>query len=223
MGEERGFNVGVGGVDGSEKLVGLRFGNHGGLESADGDGARRGDGAEARQTFGVKEGAALVWRAGEEHDELAKAGEGDVEPLAGCAAVGIWENGRAIENVGLLEIVGRHGDAPGGGAGVESGDLRGVAAEGEREGFGGGFASEIVFSGPEAAHEDEHVSAGESGFDGGDEVVAAVADDGFEGDGNAERVELLSEIERVGVLTVGGEHLGADGDDFAFHKEVVSD
>ena len=98
-------------------------------------------------------------------------------------------------------------------------DLHGVAAEGERESFGDSFASEIVFSGPETAHEDENVNAGESGFDGGDEIFAAVADDGFEGDGNAEGVELLSEIERVGVLAEGGEHLGADGDDFTFHKK----
>jgi hypothetical protein len=123
-------------------------------------------------------------RAGEEHDELAKAGESDVEPLAGRAAVGIGENGCAIENVGLLEIVLRHGDAPRGGASVEGGDLRGVAAEGERESFGDGFAGEIVFSGPEAAHEDENVGAGESGLDGADEIVAAIADDGFEGDGD---------------------------------------
>ncbi len=113
-----------------------------------------------------KSGRALVGRAGKEHDELAIAGEGGVEPLAGRAAVGIGENGCALEDVGLLEIVWRHGDAPGGGAGVEGGDLCGVAAEGERESFGDGFAGEVVFSGAEAAHEDENVDAAESGADG---------------------------------------------------------
>ena len=52
--------------------------------------------------------------------------------------------------------------------------------------------------------------------------LAAVADDGFEGDGDADLVELLSEIEGVGVLAEGGEHLGADGDDFGFHKAASS-
>jgi hypothetical protein len=40
---------------------------------------------------------------------------------------------------------------------VEGGDLLGVAAQGERERFGDGFAGEVVFSGAEAAHEDENV------------------------------------------------------------------
>jgi len=33
---------------------------------------------------------------------------------------------------------------------VESGDLLGIAAQGEREGFGNGFAGEVVFRGAEA-------------------------------------------------------------------------
>ena len=106
----------------------------------------------------------------------------------------------------------------GGGAGVEGGDQRGVAADCEREGFGDGFAGEVVFRGAEAAHEDEDVDAGEGGADGVDEVLAAVADDGLEGDGDADFVEFLGEIEGVGVLAEGGEHLGADGDDFGFHR-----
>ncbi len=114
-----------------------------------------------------------------------------------------------------------HGDAPGGGAGVEGGDLLGVAAEGEGERFGNGFAGEVVFSGAEAAHEDEDIDAAEGGADGVDEVFAAVADDGFEGDGNADFVELFSEIEGVSVLADRGEHLGADGDDFGFHEDSV--
>ena len=55
-------------------------------------------------------------------------------------------------------------------------------------------------------------------FDGADEILAAVADDGLEGDADAEAVELFREVEGVGVLAERGEHLGADGDDFGFHK-----
>jgi hypothetical protein len=57
--------------------------------------------------------------------------------------------------------------------------------------------------------------------DGVDEVFAAVAYDGLEADGNSDFVEFLSEIEGVRVLTGRGEHLGADGDDFGFHRETV--
>ena len=46
------------------------------------------------------------------------------------------------------------------------------------------------------------------------EVGEGVADDGLEGDGDAEGVELGGEEEGVGVLAEGGQHLGADGDDF---------
>src|SRR6202042_1177365 len=81
VGEECGFKICVRGIDGSEKLIGLRLGNHGGLECAHSDGARRDDIAEARQTFSVKERSALVRRAGEEHHELAEARECDVKPL----------------------------------------------------------------------------------------------------------------------------------------------
>ena len=35
---------------------------------------------------------------------------------------------------------------------------------------------------------------------------------------DADLVELFGEVEGVGVLAEGGEHLGADGDDFGFHK-----
>jgi hypothetical protein len=87
---------------------------------------------------------------------------------------------------------------------VEGGDERGVAAESERESFSDGFAGEVVFRGAEASHEDEDVNAAEGGADGADEVFAAVADDGFEGDGDADFVEFFSEIEGVGVLAEGG-------------------
>ena len=101
---------------------------------------------------------------------------------------------------------------------MESGYLGGVAAEGEREGLGDGFAGEVVLGGAQAAHQDQNIDAAESGADGVDEVFAAVADDGLEGYGDSQLVEFFRQIEGIGVLAEGGEHLGADGDDFGFHK-----
>jgi len=75
---------------------------------------------------------------------------------------------------------------------VEGGDLLGVAAQGEGKRFGDGFAGEVVFRGAEAAHDGDDVGAGEGGLDGGDDVFAAVADDGFEGDGDTDAVEFFS-------------------------------
>ncbi len=144
-----------------------------------------------------------------------------VEELAGGAAVGVVEDLGAFEHVGLLGVVGRHDDAAGGEALVEAGEEIGVAMEREAEGGGDGLAGEVVLGGAEAAGEEDDVGAVEGGAGGVGEVLEVVADDGFEGDGDAEVVETGGEVERVGVLPVGGEHLGAGGDDFSDHKLSV--
>ncbi len=144
-------------------------------------------------------------------------GDDGVEVLAGGAAVGVGEDGGAGEDVGLLGVVGRHDDLAGGVALVEVGDDGVVAVELEVEGCGDGFAGEVVFGGAEAAGEEDDVGAGDGDADGGGEVGEVVADDGFEGDGDAEVVESLGEVEGVGVLAEGRQHLGADGDDFSDH------
>ena len=134
--------------------------------------ARRHELAQARQALGVEERRHSCGRAGDEHDELAIACEGGVEPLAGRAAVGVGQDGCALEDVGLLEVVGGMVMRQVAARACERGDLRGVAAQRERERFGDGFAGEVVFSGAEAAHEDENVDAAERGADGVDEVLA---------------------------------------------------
>ncbi len=219
MGEDGGFDIGVGGVDGGEELVGLRLGNHGGAEGAAGDVARRGRSREAGQALSVEERLALVRRAGDEHDELAMALEGGVEPLAGSAAVGVGAGWlRPARTSACLRLFCGMGMRHWRRGRARAATCGRVAAELDGERFGDGFAGEVVFSGAQAAHEDENVDAGERGADGVDEILLAVADDGFEGDEDADLVELLSEVEGVGVLAEGGEHLGADGDDFGFHE-----
>ncbi len=108
-----------------------------------------------------------------------------------------------------------------GGAGVQRGHLCRVAAQRERKRFRRSFAGQVVFGRSQAAHEDQDVDAAQRRADGVDQILAPVADDGLECDGNAELVELLRDVERVGVLAKGGEHLGADGDDFAFHEKQL--
>jgi hypothetical protein len=53
-------------------------------------------------------------------------------------------------------------------------------------------------------------------------VLFAVADDGLEGDADADLVEFFGQVEGVGVLAKGGEELGADGDDFTVHGRSFS-
>ncbi len=88
-----------------------------------------------------------------------------------------------------------------------------VADERKVEGLGDALAGEVVFGGAEAAGEDDDVGAVEGDVHGRAEVVAVVADDAFEGTGDAEVVETSGEVEGVGVLAMRREHLGANGDD----------
>ena len=221
-GEDGGFDVGELGVDGSGAGVYLAFGDQRHAEDAAGEEAGRKDGGEARFDFGVEEGFEFAGGAGEEDGKLAVgfgvwALEDGVEPLAGGAAVGVGEEGGAVEDVGLADVVGRHGHVAGGEACLEGGEDVGVAVEGEVEDLGEALAGEVVFGGAEAAGEDDDVGAGEGDANGGGEVSAVVADDGLEGDGDAEVVEAGGEVEGVGVLAMRREHLGADGDDFCDH------
>jgi hypothetical protein len=96
--------------------------------------------------------------------------------------------------------------------------LAGVAAQSQRQGFGYGLAGEVVFRGAQPAHQHHDVRPAHRGADGPDQVLATVADDGLEMDGDAQLVQLLSQMEGVGVLAKRGQHLGTDGNDFRFHK-----
>ena len=118
-----------------------------------------------------------------------RAGNGGVEVLAGGAAVFVFEDRGAVEDVGLLGVVGRHDHLAGGEALVEGGEdcVVGVKVEVERGGYG--FAGEVVFGGAEAAGEDDDVGAGDCDAWRRGEVGEVVADDGFEGDLDAEVVE----------------------------------
>jgi len=147
--------------------------------------------------------------------------KGGIEPLARSGAVGILQNDGSFEHVGLLEIVGRHGDAPAGGAGMQRGDQRAIAAQLQVERFRDRLASQVVFRGAKATDDDEDVNASEGRADGVDDVFFTIANNGFEGDGDAEFVELFRQVERVGVLAGGREHFRADGDNFGFHGQVT--
>ena len=160
--------------------------------------------------------------AGKKDDDLANgfavwSRHRGVEVLAGRAAVFVVEDDCAVEDVGLLRVVGRHHHLARGEAFVESGEDGVVGVKADVECGGGGLAGEVVFGGAEAAGEDDDVGAGDGDEGGAGEMGEVVADDGLEGDLDAEVVEALGEVEGVGVLAEGREHLGASCDDFSDH------
>jgi hypothetical protein len=95
---------------------------------------------------------------------------------------------------------------------MEVGEEGGVAVDGYAKRLGDGLAGEVVFGGPETAHDGKNVGAAEGGADGADEILEAVADDGLEGHGDADLVEFFGEIERIRILPDGGKHFRTDGD-----------
>src|SRR6185312_2148351 len=144
-----------------------------------------------RAAFGVEERLELAGWAGEQDDDLAvrpalRAVDCRVEPLAGGAAGFVLEEDGAVDDVGLLLVVGRHGDAAGDEFLLQREEGCGVAMEGEAESGGDGFAGEVVLGGAEAAGEDDDVGAADGDGGGAAEVVEVVAHDGFERDGDAE-------------------------------------
>ncbi len=85
------------------------------------------------------------------------------------------------------------------------------------------LASEVVFSGAEASHEDDDVGARDGEFRGLLQVIEIVAHDGFEADIDAELVETLGEEKRIGVLAERGEQFRTDGDDLGVHDKSLND
>jgi len=212
-GKDGGFDVGELLVDGSGASVDLALWNEGHAEDAASEMVLGESCGEALLAGVVEERLELFGWSRKQDDELAKTFEGGVEPLAWGAAVGVGEEGGTGEDVGLAGVVGRHGHVAGGEAVVERLEESFVAVELEVESLGEALAGEVVFGGAEAAGEKDDVGAVEGDADRGGEVLAVVADDGLEGDGNAEVVETGGEVEGVGVLTVRGQHLGTNGDD----------
>jgi len=179
-------------------------------------------GGEAWLHFVVEEGLEFLGWAGKEDDDLpngfAVGVEHDrIDVLCGSAAVLVFEDGSAVEDFGLLGVVGRHDHLAGCETFVERGENGVVGVEADAKRGGDGVAGEVVLGGAEAAGEDDNIGAGEGDESGAGKVREIVADDGFEGDLDAEVVEAVGEVERVGVLTEGCEHLGAGGDDFSDH------
>ena len=150
-------------------------------------------------------------------EAVGRANDG-FEPLAGGAAARVGKELGAIKTLRLLEVVGRHLHLAGLEAGLKSKTCRCVREEIEMKSFGDALASEVVFSGAEAAGEDEDVRATERIMDSFDEVAGIVSDDSLEADLDTEIVEAGGEEEGVRVLAMRCKHLGTDGDDFSNHS-----
>ena len=166
----------------------------------------------------VEQGLHFMRRAGQQNDDFFFAFIFAADPLPGRAAIGIGQDHGPGDHVRLLEIVGRHVlPAARREAAFQTGDNFRIAAQSESQRIGHGFASEIVFGRPQAAHEDHNFGARKRQARGAREVFAVVAHDGFENHIDAEQVELFREVEGIRVLAEGSQQLRADGNDLGIH------
>jgi hypothetical protein len=106
---------------------------------------RRNFGAQAFANFALEQRLHFVRRAREQdHDSFAFF-ELSAEPLSGGRAVGIWQNCRAFQNVGLLHVVRCYFPAAIGEALFEFGDDFRITVQADTESFGNCFARKVVF------------------------------------------------------------------------------
>ena len=94
----------------------------------------------------------------------------------------------------------------------------GVEGQFAAERLGHGIAGDVVLGGSEAAGENQDGGAAHGVAHLRGQAVAVVADDALGDHFDAELVQLIGEVERVGVEAIGSEHLAADRDDFGVHQ-----
>ena len=134
-GEDGGLHVGVTLVDGGDARIDGGLAEHGDLQGADGEKCGRKFGVEALAHFGFEDGFEFVRRAGEQHDDVFAAVELSAEQLSGSGAVRIQKDGGALENVGLLRVVGGHLPAALGETLLQAGKNFGIAPQIQAQGL----------------------------------------------------------------------------------------
>ena len=110
--------------------------------------------------------------------------------LSGRCAASIVEHDCAFDNVGLLRIVRRHGDAPLGEALVHRGHDRMITFKFHTESSGYALAREVVLGGTETAGDNNDVRTPDGSACNSGEMVEVIADHGLERDNDSQFVEL---------------------------------
>jgi len=130
--------------------VDRRFAQHGNLQRADTRDAGGNFGAQALAHFALEQSFQFVRRARQQHNDVLAAVELSAQPLSGRGAVRIRKHCGAVENVGLLRVVGRHLPAALGEALLQTREDFRITAQAQAQSFGHGLSRQIVFGGAEA-------------------------------------------------------------------------
>ncbi len=197
--------------------VDLRLRDQGHAQQPFGQVARGQRGGQPRFALLIEQRLQLLWRPRQQDDDLAAALHNRVQPLPWRAAVAVGQQRSAVEHLGLLFVIWRHGHAPLSEALVQRGH-RGIVlmhADVERCRYAG--PREIILGRSKSAGEDHHIRTSQGNARRLRQVLTVVADDGLERNRNTQIVQTLGDVQRIRILTKGRQHLRADGNDFSDH------
>ncbi len=151
-------------------------------------------GAQTRHALLVPQRLEFVRRAGKQHNDSRLSRRTRFPATVPALCRGNWAARSApSQNVGLLGIVLRHLNATFGKALVHRGDDVVIALQLNAQRGGHALAREVVFGRTQTSHEDGDVGAADRGACHRGEMVEIVADDGLEGDDDAQIVETAGE------------------------------
>ena len=174
-------------------------------------------GAQSRDALRFKHRLEFVRRPGEQHQDSLLAVILSGDPLAGRGAERIRQHRGAGQDVGLLGIVGGHLDAALGEALFELRNDLGIALQFQTQRVGHRFARQVIFSGAEAAGENDDVGTPHGEFGGRGQPFGVVAHNALEAHFNAQVVQFFGEVKRVRVLAMGSQQLRPNRDDLGVH------
>ncbi len=178
---------------------------------------------EARHALGLEKRLQFPRRAGQKNDNASARLVFGRHELAGSARLGIAQHLRALDDIGLAGVVGRHLNAARGETGIERGQNVGIAPQADPERFRHALAREVVFGRPKSAGADQNLGARQRLLEYAlNQAFTMVADHAFEYNFDAQVVKLLGKKKGVRVLAVRRQHLGADRNDLCVHSKQCS-
>ena len=142
-------------------------------------------------------------RSRQQHDDALAPVEFPAQPLPRCRSVRVRQNRRTLENVGLFGVVRRHLPAARGEAFFQALQNVGVSLQPESESFGYSFSCQIVFRRTQPTAEDDDIGTVERVLSCRDQAPLIVSDYALENHLRAKLVQLLGEVERIGIYAVG--------------------
>ena len=219
--ENRGLDIRVTLINRGDTRIDRGFSQHGDAQGAGKQMCWRNLRAQTLARLVFEDPLHLMRRPRQQKNDVFAPVEFSREPLAGSSAVGIWQNRRSVQNVGLLGIVGRHFPAALREPLLQARQNLVIPAQAHPEGLGNGLPGEIVFGRPKTTAENYDIGAEQRMLRGSNQPPQVVSHDALENDVNSQLVELIREIQGIGIHAVGSQHLGTHRDDFGVHALAV--